>query len=156
MGDAGFSVEYAPLTVRVTATHSCTPFKLLWADLAGSVAPILGFARIGTASRLSATAAQILDIAHSHLSFSTLVRGSDGGGATDTRGRHSTFVVGNTEGSNKGQPTGVLKRGGASGGRAGVRGARGARAGTCRVSTFSSFGGGASLSKFGVPTCSTV
>ena len=95
--DNTFAVAYDSLTARVTIANA-NGFQLLWAGLNNSLEPVLGFAEIDTSVATAHTATGTIELTRRHLSFNIVVGPSDSG-ITDTKGRHSTFLISNTEDS---------------------------------------------------------
>ena len=94
--DGGFTVTYDALTARVAISHT-SMFELLWASLAHSLAPVLGYAEVDTGTGTAHVAGGTVELTRDHLSFNVVVGPNTSYGITDTAGRHSTFLVSNTE-----------------------------------------------------------
>ena len=96
---AGFTFALDPVTLRLTIANPGA-FALLWAGLENSIAPVLGFPPVDTGLASAHTGTELMDLTYRHLTFNVLVEapGVDFG-VTNTKGHHSSFMVGNTENS---------------------------------------------------------
>ena len=101
-GDPNFAVTVSPVTARVTISRgNGNRFALLWAGLANSLAPVLGFdPAVSTDLAASHTGTELMDLTHSHLTFNVIVDAPGVSyGITNTRGHHASFMVSNEENS---------------------------------------------------------